>query len=163
MNAAARPVFILTFLLAPPFTATYAGPIPSPNTSIVIDFEGTISEVSDPPPGSSFAVGDSIAGRLIADRTLAGGEIGLNEATYRASSPAFVSGFWPSSGDPFDRVFIGNEVTREGFSRPMDIFGVDDWLVGEGASQDSGKQFFLSATLHGFLRNNKLLEQSFEI
>jgi len=94
---------------------------------------------------------------------LAGGEIGPNEATYRSGSPAFVSGFFPSVGDGFDRVFIGNEVVREGFTRPMDLFGVEDWLVVEGASQDSGRQFSLSATLHGFLRSNKLLEQNFEI
>jgi hypothetical protein len=60
-------------------------------------------------------------------------------------------------------VFIGNEVTRAGSTRPVDIFGVEDWLVVEGGSQDGGKQFSISATLHGFLHNNKLLEQSFEV
>ena len=163
MRVAARPILLRPLLLAPPFTATYAGPIPSPSTSIVVEYAGTISAVSEPPPGSAYAVGDRISGRLVVDRTLAGGEIGLNEATYRASSPAFVSGFWPSSGDPFDRVSIGNEVIREGVSRPIDIFGVDDWLVGEGGSQDSGRQFSVSATLFGFLHNNKLLDQNFEV
>ena len=147
---AAQPILLVPFFLALPFTAA-AQRVPIH----AIGYEGTILEVSNAP--AEYAVGDRIAGQLLIDRRVGwGGTLGLNEASYGSQSPAFVSGFWPSAGDGFDNVFIANDVLREGGEGPIDILSVSDWLVGTNASQDSGREFSISARLHGFLGSPKL-------
>lgn len=149
----ARPVLFLLFAL--PFTTAYAVPL-------IVDYEGTISEVSDAPP--EYVVGNRIAGRLLIDPSVPWyiSDPSPNGASYFSDDPSFVSGFWPSSGDGFDRVFVGDEIVRDGGNGPIDVFGVADWLVGTNASQDGGRQFSISAYVHGFLTSTTL-DQSFEL
>jgi len=154
----ARPVLLLPLLLTLPFAA-YAVPIPG--TAILVEYEGRVTEVSEAP---NYAVGDSISGRLFIDQGLGSfGTIGPNEATYGSDNTEFVTGFWPIFGDGFDRVFIGNEVSRPSSTRPIDVFTVEDWFVLTNASLDSAQVFTVNAQVHGLTGSNKLTQQSFEV
>lgn len=154
---ATRPALLLSLALAVPLTTAAQTP-----SFRAVGYEGTILEVSDAPPG--YAVGDRIAGQLLINQHhQSGGMIGPYEATYDARSPAFVSGFWPSSGEAFDRVFIASDVSSEGGEDLIDIVDISDWLVAPGASQESGQQFSLSLKLHGFIRSNKLERLFFDV
>jgi hypothetical protein len=152
---AARPALLLPFLLlASPFSV-YAVPL-------IIDYEGTVAEVSDAPAG--YVVGSRIAGRLLIDPLVPWyiPEPASNQASYHSDDPDFVRGFWMPGGDGFDRVFIGNEIVRMGTDRAVDIFAVQDVYVVEGGSGDGARTFSLNATLHDFL-DQVSLEQSFEV
>jgi hypothetical protein len=154
---AARGVLLIPLLVSLPFTAHA---VPIPGTAILVEYEGKITTVNEAP---EYRVGDSISGRLFIDPG-AGvySTVGLNEATYESDSIEFVTGFWPMFGDGFDRVFIGNEVSRAGSARPIDVFTVEDWLVSTNGSLDGAQVFTLNAQLHGLLGSNKL-NQSFEV
>jgi hypothetical protein len=129
---------------------------------IVVEYEGTISEVIDTP---GYAVGDRISGRLSIDPALAfpDSDPRPEAADYRSNSPAFVSGFMPSFGLGFDEVGIGkNVVGIQGIDGPIDFFSVTDWFVSESGSQDAGRMFSLEARARGFLDDTRL-DQSFEL
>jgi hypothetical protein len=153
----------LLLLLALPFTA-YAGPIPA--DSLVLDYEGTILAVSEEsPPPDGYAVGDSLAGRLLINRgVLYFSNVVGNGATYESADPEFVSGFWPalSNLDGFDQVFIANELMRTGDTRPIDIFSVEDLFVTRNGSLDGAETLSIGAAVRGFL-DNVSLDQSFEL
>jgi hypothetical protein len=156
---AARPALLLPLLLTSPFTSHA---VPIPGTAILVEYEGTISEVSEAPP--EYVVGDRIAGRLYIDRRFGHfGTIGLDEASYGSNSPAFVRGFWPSTGDGFDNVFIANEISRPGAATPIDVFSVEDFFVVPNGSLDGAKVLNLNATLRDLTDSVKLDYQSFEV
>jgi hypothetical protein len=165
----ARPVFALPFLLLPPFAVLADGfvaePLPAdypiPANSLVIDYEGTIFEVSEAP---EYAVGESLAGRLIVDLSVrhdfySGSG---NSRTYTSSDPAFVRGFWIGGGDGFDEVFVGDEIARTADERPVDLFSVEDLWVSRNGSLDGARRFNLNATLYDFI-DGVSLDQHFEV
>jgi hypothetical protein len=153
-----RPILLVPLLLTLPFAA-YAVPIPG--TAILVEYEGRVTDVRAAP---DYAVGDPISGRLFIDQGLGSfGTIGPNEATYGSDHTEFVTGFWPTFGDGFDRVFIGNEVSRPGSTRPIDVFIVEDWFVSRHATLDGAQVFAVNAQLHGLTGSNKLTQQSFEV
>jgi hypothetical protein len=130
---------------------------------IVVDYDGTITEVVDAPDG--YAVGDHISGRLLIDPSVGFTDIDPtpNQAQYRSSSPAFVSGFFPSFGTPADEVDVGDEVVGiAGIDGPIDSFGVQDWRVPDSGSFDAGSVITVGARLRGLLDSTRL-EQSFEV
>lgn len=119
---------------------------------IVVDYDGTITEVVDAPDG--YAVGDHISGRLLIDPSVGFTDIDPtpNQAQYRSSSPAFVSGFFPSFGTPADEVDIGNDVVGiPGIDGPIDSFGVQDWFVPDSGSFDAGSVITVGARLRDFI------------
>jgi len=150
----ARPGLALPLVLSLPFAADAV--------PLVIDYEGTISEVSDAP--SEYIVGDRIAGRLLIDPSVSWyiPEPAPDRANYYSDDPDFVRGFWRPGGDGFDRVSIANEIMRTGADRPVDIFSVQDIYVTQGGSGDGAQRFNLNATLHDFL-DHVSLDQSFEV
>lgn len=155
MQAAQRVLFPCAFLAWPPIAA-YAVPI-------VVEYEGQISETRDAPP--EYVVGDRISGRLLIDPSadVYVLDATASRATYRSDlSPSFVSGFWPSTGDGFDEVFMGNEILRQGDTGPIDIFSVEDWLVTPNGPLDTARVFSLDALVRGFL-DDVSLEQRFEL
>jgi hypothetical protein len=153
---AARPVFLLVSLVVGlPFTSA------ADTDPLVVEYEGTILEVSEAPP--EFVVGNRISGRLLIDRLLADGtDLTLNHATYRSSNPAFVSGFWPSAGDGFDEVSIAKDVSRQGDSGLIDLFSAEDFFVVQNGSLDGARVFSIDAGVRGFL-DDVSLEQDFEL
>ena len=152
-----RPVLLVSLLLPLPFAAHA---VPIPGTVILVEYEGTVTEVRDRP---EYTVGDRIAGRLFIDRRSGFfGRVGPDESTYESASPAFVSGFWPSTGDGFDSVSLFNEVSLPGGSGPFDRFSIEDLLVGHLAPLDHAQTFFLRADLREFLPSVKLDQMSFE-
>jgi hypothetical protein len=154
----ARPVLLVPLLLTLPFTIHA---VPIPGTAILVEYEGRITQVSEAP---DYAVGDAIAGRLFIDPGVGTfGTIGADEATYGSDNTQFVTGFWPTFGDGFDRVFIGNEVSRPGSTRPIDVFTVEDWFVATNGSLDGARVFTVNAQVHGMTGSNKLTQQSFEV
>jgi hypothetical protein len=162
MQAAARSVFLLPLLLALPFTAAGVERVSGGPDLVVVDYEGTISEVFEAPP--QYVVGDRIKGRLLIDRQLAQrrSDSNPNQAAYTSFDPTFVSGFWPSRGDGFDRVDLSDEQSIQGIERPIDGFSVEDWSVSEGGSLDGARVFSLNARLYDFLDGTSL-DQSFEL
>jgi hypothetical protein len=134
---------------------------PIPANSLVIDYEGTIFEVSDAP---EYDVGDTLAGRLIVDLSVrhdyypASG----NGRTYTSGDPAFVRGFWIAGGDGFDEVFVGDEIARTPDERPVDLFSVEDLWVARNGSLDGARRFNLHATLYDFI-DGVSLDQHFEV
>ena len=159
---AARSVLLLPLFLALPFTAAGVERVSGGADLVVVDYEGTISEVFEAPP--QYVVGDRIKGRLSIDRQLAQrrSDSSPNQAAYTSFNPAFVSGFWPSSGDGFDRVGLSDEQSIPGIERPIDGFSVEDWSVSEGGSLDGARVFSLGARLYDFLDGTSL-DQSFEL
>jgi hypothetical protein len=165
-----RPALLLPVLLGLPIMAAHADgfvadPLPPdypiPANSLVIDYKGTIFDVSEAP---EYAVGDSIAGRLLVDLSIPfdydpGSS---NSRTYSSSNPDFVKGFWIGGGDGFDELFIGNELARTGDDKLVDIFGVEDLWVSRNGSLDGARRFNLNATLYDFL-DGVGLDQSFEV
>jgi hypothetical protein len=162
MQAAARLVFLLPVLLALPFTAAGVERVSGGADLVVVDYEGTISEVFEAPP--QYVVGDRIKGRLLIDRQLAQlrSDSSPNQAAYTSGSPDFVTGFWRRGGDGFDEVSLGKDVSVEGADKPFDYFSVEDWIVIPNASLDSASVFTVSARLHDFLGGTSL-DQSFEL
>jgi hypothetical protein len=154
-----------TVLLLPLFLTlpVAAHAVPIPGTGILVEYEGTITEVRDRP---EYTVGDPISGRLFIDlrvrhfRQINGGTIGT---IYESGDPAFVSGFWPSTGDGFDSVSLFNEVSLPGGSGAFDRFGIEDLLVGHLAPLDNAMTFSLNANLREFLTSEELDELSFEL
>ena len=164
----ARPTLLL-ILLTVPFTAYADGfvadPLPAdypiPANSLVIDYEGTIFEVSEAP---EYTVGDSIAGRLLVDLSaVVGADSGPNTRRYSSiDASEFVTGFWIRGGDGEDGVSVANELLREGDDRPVDRFSVSDEYIITNGSGDSAMTFGLNATLYDFLGNLDI-DQSFEV
>jgi hypothetical protein len=157
---AARPVLLLT-LLTSPFATAYAVDYENPDAiPLVVQYEGTVFETSGAPPG--YAVGDRLTGRLLIDPRIEYFESGnANQATYRALSPYFVTGFWPIERDGNDYVFMANELADG--TAPIDVFGVRDWSIPEETFPvGPPKTFSITATLRGLL-SNVSLEQSFEV
>jgi hypothetical protein len=154
---AARPALLLALTL--PFTAHA---IPIAGNRVVIEYEGTITQVQDRP---EYTVGDRIAGRLFIDlgiehfRQTNGSPIGT---IYESGSPAFVSGFRRSLGDGFDTVALANDVSRPG-SGMFDHFGIEDLLVGHLAPLDHARTFSLNAHLRGFLTSEALEDLRFDL
>lgn len=162
----ARPALLLPLCLTLPVaTAAADSPVVEPDP-LVVEYEGRITEVSeDPAAPAEYVVGNSISGRLFIDRSVPRRAIdfGVDEVSYRSDAhPSFVSGFWPSVGDGFDRVSMANDIERPGIQGLLDRFSVEDWLVGRNASLDSAQVFHVEATLHDFL-DNVSLDQSFEL
>jgi hypothetical protein len=157
MQAAARPVLLLPLvLLAVPFGAAAGS-----EDLISVEYAGTITEVLDAP--TQYHVGERISGRLSIDPRMSWPRTETpGQTTYVATDPAFVSGFWNSSGDAFDRVFVGNEVLRTGTHKPVDIFSVEDVFVVQGGSLDGARTFSVDAALFDFLGSDSL-DQSFEL
>jgi hypothetical protein len=164
----ARPTILLPVLLTLPFTAYADGlidPLPAdepiPENSLVIDYEGTIFEVSDAPP--EYAVGDRIAGRLLVDLSVpVHSRSSPTSRTYESISTDFVRGFWISGGDGEDSVSIANEQVRLGDDRPVDTFSVRDEYIVTNGSGDGAMTFSLHATLYDFL-DSLDIHQSFEV
>ena len=169
----ARPTLLISVLVTLPFTAYADGfidPLPAdypiPANSLVVDYEGTVFEVSDGVADyADYAVGDGIAGRLIVD--LSSGvdsRSGPNRRSYGSSidPSGFVRGFWIPGGDGEDGVFIANDLLREGDDGPVDIFSVSDEYIVTNGSGDGAMVFSLNATLYDFL-DNVDIDQSFEV
>ena len=160
----------LPLIFALPLTAAYADgfvaePLPAdypiPANSLVIEYQGTISAVSDAP---EYGVGDRISGRLLVDLTVpwhASAGSG-NSRTYGSGDPDFVRGFWIPGGDGFDRVSISDERVRAGDDKPVDIFSIEDLWVARNGSLDAARRFELNATLYDFLDGVSLV-QGFEV
>ena len=156
MQAAARPALLLPLVL---FAAPAAAG--GDDDLISVEYAGTITEVLDAP--AQYHVGDRNSGRLLIDPQLSRTRTETpGQTTYVATDPAFVSGFWNSSGDAFDRVFVGNEVARAGTDKAVDIFSVEDWFVVQNGSLDGARVFNVGATLFDFLDSDRL-DQSFEL
>jgi len=171
MHTLRRSVPVFPLLLVVPFadasaTDGFVGfPIPDdaiPLSSIVIEYAGRVSAVSDAP---EYSVGDRLAGRLLIDLSVPWSinpDTPPNQRTYTSADPAFVRGFWIPGGDGFDTVFVGNDVARPGDDRPADIFGVRDLYVVQNGSLDGARRFNLTATLYDLIDDARL-EQSFEV
>jgi hypothetical protein len=166
---AARLTLLLSVVLTLPLTAYADGfvdPLPAdfpiPASSLVVDYEGTVFEVSEGPPG--YAVGDRIAGRLLVDLSaVVGSDRGPNARHYSSTDPSeFVTGFWIRGGDGEDGVSIANDLLREGDDRPVDRFSVSDEYIITNGSGDGAMTFGLNATLYDFLGNLDI-DQSFEV
>ncbi len=163
-----RPTVLLPVLLTLPFTAYADGlvdPLPAdepvPENSLVIDYEGTIFEVSDAPP--EYAVGDRIAGRLLVDLSVpVHSRSSPTSRIYESISTDFVRGFWISGGDGEDSVFIANEQVRQGDDRPVDTFSVEDEFITTGGSGDGAMTFGLHAVRYDDFLYNLDIHQSFE-
>ncbi len=159
---AARPTF-LALTLALPFTA-WAVPF---DDLLVLEYEGTISAISDevpPPSPQQYVVGNPISGRLLIDRGLVtpGSDPTPTHALYRSGNPAFVSGFWSSTGDGFDQVSLSKGVVRDGDRGPIDTFSAEDFYVVQNGSLDGARVFGIRAGVRGFL-DDVSLDQSFEL
>jgi len=159
---AAQSAFLLPLLLVLPLTAAGVERVGRGADLVVVDYEGTISDVFEAPP--QYVVGDRIKGRLFIDRQLgqSRSDGGPNQVAYASFNPAFVSGFWPSSGDGFDGVDLSDEQSIPGIERPIDGFSVEDWSVPQGGSLDGARVFSLNARLYDFLEGTGL-DQSFEL
>jgi hypothetical protein len=161
MQAAARSVLLLPLLLALPVTAAATERVGAGADLVVVEYEGTITEVFEAP--AQYVAGDRIKGRLLIDRQLA--QLRLDSpgsATYVSDDPEFVTGFWRRGGDGFDRVFVGDQLSIQGIDKPIDVFSAEDWLVSQNASLDSASVFGLDVWLYDFLEGTSL-DQSFEL
>jgi hypothetical protein len=169
----ARLTLLIPVLVTLPFAAYADGfidPLPAdypiPASSLVIDYEGTVFEVSDGVADyADYAVGDGIAGRLVVDLSAGvDSRSAPNRRSYLSSSDpsGFVRGFWIPGGDGEDGVFIANDLLREGDDRPVDIFSVSDEYIVTGGSGDGAMVFSLNATLYDFL-DSVDIDQSFEV
>jgi hypothetical protein len=162
----ARPTVLLPILLTLPFTAYADGsPLPAdepiPENTLVVDYEGTIFEVSDAPP--EYAVGDRIAGRLLVDLSVpVHSRSAPSSRTYESISTNFVRGFWMPGRDGEDSVTIANEQVRQGDDRAVDTFSVRDQFIITNGSGDGAMTFSLHATLCDFL-DSLDIHQSFEV
>jgi hypothetical protein len=157
---AARPVLVPLVLLTLPLTSHA---VPITENALVVDYEGTISDVRETP--AEYTVGDRIAGRLLIDPRVPWylpEPQPPTQAGYFSDDPDFVRGFWQRGGDGFDRLFIANEVPRDGADRLIDVFSVDDVYVSGGGSGDGARRFTLTAILHDML-DDVSLDQSFEV
>jgi hypothetical protein len=152
MQAALRPVLFLP--LALPFTA--AATEPTETEPLVVEYSGSIFEVSEAPP--EYIVGHSISGRLLIDRSVSHPDLDPtpSAAFYRSDDENFVGDFWGRHGDGFDVVSITDEGSVFGISKPMDFLTIEDWFVTENASLDGAQIFGLHARLHDFLSGPSL-------